>query len=183
MGHAVSCLAVLVHLAFHWAGAAQAQTVEEAARTNLALAAQLCIQPGVQPEQKVTMFQQAGFEYRVDPPQGNSDTTYYFTAPAGTVEAQLYFGEMPSDCFATSPYVGVTAASAILDQLMPTFYPTYQRMVTQGAVDPATGQPAVCVRYEQPGTQIPHVIGVAPNGDAQTCMENGTSRIFDFYSV
>ncbi|MEM9344130.1 MAG: hypothetical protein AAGA87_13890 [Pseudomonadota bacterium] len=159
------------------APAQQQPQAQSPAAANFALAAELCLRPGIPGAQRAQMFRQAGFSERVERSTGNSDTTHYFTAPGNSATAQLYYGEMPSDCFATSGSVGASQATAILDGLMPRFYPSYIRKPTQGPGG------ATCVTYEQPGTPIPHVIGVAAEGGAQSCAENGTSRIYGFYAV
>lgn len=157
---------------------APAQTFDEAVRINLALGTQLCTQrvPGV--ETRVSMFRAAGFSERVERTTVNSDTTHYFTAPAETVLVELYYGEMPEECSVSTNHLGVTGASEVLDLVMPQLYPGYVRKITQGQVNPATGIPAVCVRYEDPTNPIGEVIGVWPGGGSQTCIENGASRIF-----
>lgn len=161
------------------AAPATAMTLEEAARTNLALAVSLCLAPAQDGPTRAAAFRTAGFAERVDRSAVNSDTTHYFNAPAETVTVELYYGEMPQDCRAKTGVLGVSEASRVLDQIVPQVYPQYQRKALQGPTDPATGQPALCVRYEQPGTEIPHVVGVIPGQNAAGCIENGTSVVFD----
>ena len=158
---------------------ATAMTLEEAARTNLALAVSLCLAPAQDGPTRAAAFRAAGFAERVDRSAVNSDTTHFFTAPADTVTVELYYGEMPQDCRAKTGVLGVSEASRVIDQIVPQLYPQYQRKALQGPTNPATGQPALCVRYEQPGTEIPHVVGVSPGQDAAGCIENGTSVVFD----
>lgn len=153
------------------------QPPQDAAIANFTLAAELCMRPGIGGPQRAQMFRKAGFGERVDRSTGNSDTTHYFTAPGNTATAQLYYGEMPSDCFATSTSLGVTQASQILDGLAPRLYPSYLRTVTQGPGG------AICVTYRQPGTPIPHTLGVSAQDVAQGCVDNGTARIFEYTAV
>jgi hypothetical protein len=160
------------------ASAGRAQTFEEAVRANVALAIQLCMQPGLQGPQRAGTFRTAGFAERVEA-FGNGDTTHYFSAPAETASVELYYGNMPEECRVMSGHMGVTGASALLDRIIPPLYPGYVRIVEQGPIDPATGQPATCVRYQQPNSQIPHVIGVIPGNGADGCIANGTSTVFD----
>lgn len=160
------------------ASAARAQTFEDAVRANMALAIQLCMQPGLQGPQRAQTFRAAGFAERVEA-FGNGDTTHFFAAPADTASVELYYGNMPEDCRVTSGHMSVTAASALLDRIIPGLYPGYLRTVEQGPIDPATGQPATCVRYQQPGSQIPHVIGVIAGDGTEGCIANGTSTVFD----
>ncbi|MEO9781200.1 MAG: hypothetical protein ABJH07_09160 [Sedimentitalea sp.] len=155
-----------------------AQTVEEAARINAEIALQLCIQPHVQPAMRAQMFRNAGFTERVERSHMNSDTTHTFTAPANTVEVELYYGEMPEHCQVSSNYLGVTAASPVVDSVVPQFYPGFVRRAQQGPIDPATGQPAQCIVYEDPTNPIGLAIGVSPGQGAQGCVENGTSVFY-----
>ncbi|MEP3334176.1 hypothetical protein [Sedimentitalea sp.] len=160
------------------AAPAAAQTVEEAALANATLALRLCIQPHVQPEMRAQMFRNAGFAEQVERSQINSDTTHTFTAPANTVEVELYYGEMPEHCQVSSNYLGVTAASPVVDSVVPHFYPGFVRRAHQGPIDPATGQPAQCIVYEDPTNPIGLAIGVSPGQGAQGCVENGTSVFY-----
>ncbi|WP_424985910.1 hypothetical protein [Microbulbifer sp. S227A] len=162
---------------------APAQTVEEAARINAEIALQFCVQPHVQPAMRAQMFRSSGFAERVDRSQGNSDTTHYFTAPASTVEVELYYGEMPEHCRVTSNHLGVSAAAPVLDAVVPRLYPGFVRRVTYGPVNPATGQPVQCVAYQDPTNPIGLEIGVGAWGGAQGCVENGTSVFYLTYRV
>jgi len=152
------------------------QQQQNAAAANFALAAELCLRPGIRGPQRAQLFRQAGFAEQVSRSTGNSDTEHTFTAPGNTATAELYYGEMPEACHAESTGVGVTQASTILDGLIPRLYPGYTRSITQGSGG------ATCVTYQQPRTPIPHVIGVEPVG-VEGCVENGTARIFRFYAV
>lgn len=144
---------------------------------NLTHAAGLCFRPGISTPQRAQLFRQAGYSERVDRSTNNANTIHYFTDPSNRVTAQVYYGETGPDCFASSDGVGVTDASAILDGLIPRFYPSYTRQVAQGPGG------AICVTYQEPRTPVPHVIGVAAQGGAQDCVENGSARIYGFYAV
>ncbi len=162
---------------------ALAQTLEEAAWANMSLAIQLCeAKTGGNMEAWAQLFRNAGFAERVERSATNSDTTHWFTAPADTVTVELYYGEMPEHCGVTTRLQGVTRSSLLLDALVPQMFPGYVRRVTEGAPDPATGQPALCVRYEDPTNEIGHVVGVIPTG-ADGCVENGTSQYYSSYRV
>lgn len=160
------------------AHAQQVATIGEAAQINGGLALQLCITPGVQGPQRAELFRQAGFAETVERSGVNSDTTHSFTAPSGSARVELYYGEMPEHCFVTSDHMGVGIASTVLDQVVPRLYPGFVRRIDAGPVDPATGQPAQCVRYEDPTNPIGYVVGVSAGGGAQGCIENGTSVLF-----
>ncbi|MEP2030884.1 MAG: hypothetical protein ABJI96_19480 [Paracoccaceae bacterium] len=164
--------------AFCLATAAPAQTFDEAVRINLLLGLQLCTQRFARVEDRANSFRTAGFGERVDRATVNSDTTHYFTAPANTVRVELYYGEMPEHCIVSTIHLGVSGASQVLDAAMPRLYPGYVRKVTQGPVNPATGMPAICVRYEDPTNPIGEVIGVISADGSQSCVESGTSEIF-----
>ncbi len=156
----------------------QVTTIEEAAQVNGALALQLCITPGIQGPQRAEMFRHAGFAETVERSTENSDTTHSFTAPSESARVELYYGEMPEHCIVTSDHMGVGAASGVLDQVVPGLYPGFVRRVDAGPVDPATGQPAQCVSYEDPTNPIGYMVGVSAGGGAQGCVDNGTSVMF-----
>jgi hypothetical protein len=67
--------------------------------------------------------------------------------------------------------------------VVPRLYPGYVRKVTTGAVNPATGQPAQCVSYEDPANEVGHVVGVAPASDGTVCLDDGTSEFYSSYRV
>lgn len=160
------------------ATAQQVATIGEAAQINGGLALQLCIMPGVRGPQTAAMFRQAGFAESVERSATNSDTTHIFTDPSQSVRVELYYGETPDYCSVTSDHMGVSIASGVLDQVVPRLYPGYVRRVDTGPVDPETGQPAQCVRYEDPTNPIGYVAGVTPGDGAQGCIGNGTSRFY-----
>lgn len=155
------------------------QTFEEAVWANMALAIQLCEVQDRHGSARTwplwpQHFRNAGFAERVENYAG--DMKHWFTAPAGTVEVEIEYGGMPDQCYITTRYQGVTLTSQLLDALVPQIFPHYSRSVTTGPVNPATGQPAVCVRYTQPSA-IPHVISVLSDTDGAGCVDDGTSRV------
>jgi len=162
---------------------AHAQSFEEAVGANMAVGLQLCLSGGNDMAAWANSFRQAGFSERVERSGSNSDTTHYFTAPADTVTVELYYGEMPEHCIVASAHLGVTGASAVVDQVVPALYPGFVRRVETGPVSTTTGQPATCVRYEDPSNPIGLVIGAAPGDGANSCVENGTSRLYQSYRV
>ncbi|MDO9641340.1 MAG: hypothetical protein Q7J44_22670 [Pseudotabrizicola sp.] len=161
------------------AAPAPAQTMAEAAWANMAVAVQLCETRTNDMTAKAQAFRNTGFSEWVERSSTNSDTTHWFTAPADTVVAELYYGEMPENCSVKSAHLGVTLASQLLDELIPTLYPTYVRKVETGPAGPS-GQPATCVRYEDPSNEIGQVIGSTTE---HGCVDNGTSLIFSSYRV
>lgn len=165
------CAGALLLLA---APPAHAQTMAEAAWANMAVAVQLCETRTNDMTAKAQTFRDTGFSEWVERSSTNSDTTHYFTAPADSVVVELYYGEMPEDCRVKSAHLGVTLASQLLDDLIPKLYPTYVRKVEIGPIGPS-GQPATCVRYEDPSNEIGHVVGASTE---QGCVDNGTSLIF-----
>jgi hypothetical protein len=169
--------AIIASVAVLFPGPASTQTFAEAARANLALAVELCLRPGTANQQRVANFRAAGFAEQVESSLG--DTVHHFSAPADTVKAEFYYGQMPEECTVTSNHVGVTDASAILDRIVPQLYPGYIRNVVQGPLSSTTGRAAICVSYQQPNSPIPHVIGVTAARTADTCTDDGTSRIYD----
>ncbi|MGC9420546.1 MAG: hypothetical protein ACP5EN_16405 [Rhodovulum sp.] len=164
------------------AAPAKAQTFEEAVRENMALGLRLCLSGGSDMQAWANMFRAAGFAERVERSSGNSDTTHFFTAPAGTAEVELYYGELPEHCVVRTDHMGVTDASALLDQIVPQIYPGFVRRIDQGPPNPATGQPAICVRYEDPANPIGLVVGVSTPVTGG-CTEDGRSQFYQSYRV
>lgn len=162
-------------------GSTPAMTMQEAAQINLQLAASICFRPG-NPNTTVNAFRAAGFTETVQRSTVNSDTNFTFRAPAETVVVKFYYGEMPDDCSVSSQFASVTVASAILDQVIPQYYPGFLRKVTTGPVNPQTGQAAYCVGYEDPTNPIGLFFGVGSQ-NAQGCVDDGTSVLFYTYRV
>ncbi len=178
MNKTVTLAILLLVNAPHAAAQRNVGTIEEAAQLNGGLALQLCITPGVDGPQTAQMFRQAGFAESVERSGGNSDTTHTFTDPSQSVRVELYYGETADYCSVTSDHMGVSIASGVLDQVVPRIYPGFVRKVDTGPADPETGQPAQCVRYEDPTNPIGYVAGVGPGDGAQGCIGNGTSRFY-----
>ncbi|MBL3701583.1 hypothetical protein GI582_02625 [Sulfitobacter sp. BDSS02] len=147
-------------------------------RDIYATALRLCIQPGMQPQMRADMFRQSGFRETSSDYAGNGDTTLMFSSPEGSIEVELYYGNMPEHCLATSSLIGVNEASAILDQVVPQIYPGYVRQVQYGVDNPDTGKTPTCARYEDPTTPIGDVIGVIAGDDSHRCSEDGSSRFY-----
>lgn len=160
---------------------AATMTVQEAAQINMQLAASICFRPG-NPNATVNAFRAAGFTETVERSPVNSDTNFTFRAPAETVVAKFYYGEMPDDCSVSSQFASVTVASTILDQLIPQYYPGFLRKVVTGPVNPQTGQAAYCVSYEDPTNPIGLFFGVGSQ-NSQGCVDDGTSVLFYTYRV
>ncbi|MDW3225111.1 MAG: hypothetical protein R8G34_19855 [Paracoccaceae bacterium] len=163
-----------------------AQSFDEAVWTNTSIAVQLCLQEHPSGAARAGAFRASGFAETVERSTTNADTTHVFTAPAQTVTAELYYGEMPQHCFVETRHLGVTGMSQMLDAIIPRLFPSYVRIADQGAVDPATGQPALCVRYEDPANPIGHVVGAAtldPTPNQTGCVDNGTSSLYSSYRV
>ncbi|MCV3272190.1 hypothetical protein [Roseobacter sinensis] len=166
---------VIVSGALAIATPALPQTFEEAVWANTGLALQYCLTEGAAGATRAAWFRQAGFSERVERSSVNSDTTHIFTAPADTVEVELYYGEMPQHCIVTTRHMGVTQGSALLDGLVPQIFPGFARRVIPGAG-------ADCVTYEDPTNPIGLAIGVNSATD-QGCAENGTAVFYSTYRV
>lgn len=163
---------------------AMAQSFDEAVWTNTSIAVQLCLQPTRDLNAWANSFRSSGFSETVV--RDNNDTTHRFSAPADTVTVELYYGNLPDHCHVETRHLGVTGLSQMLDTIVPRLFPSYVRIANQGAVDPATGQPALCVRYEDPANPIGHVVGAAtldPAPNQTGCVDNGTSTLFSSYRV
>ncbi|MFN4154883.1 MAG: hypothetical protein ACK4HF_09525 [Paracoccaceae bacterium] len=157
---------------------APAQTMAEAAWANMAVAVQLCETRTRDMDAWVQTFRNTGFSERVER-IGNVHTTHWFTAPAETVVLRVDYGGGPEECTIETAHQGVTLTSQLLDALIPQLYPTYVRKVVTGPIGPS-GQPATCVRYEDPSTPIGHVVGTSSD---QGCVDDGTSLIYSSYRV
>ncbi|MGZ2258979.1 hypothetical protein [Roseobacter sp. A03A-229] len=151
------------------------QSFEEAVWANTSLALQYCLSDGVAGATRAAWFRQAGFNESVDRSTVNADTTHIFTAPADTVQIELYYGEMPQHCIVTTQHMGVTQGSVLLDGLVPQIFPGFARRVV-----PGTG--ANCVTYEDPTNPIGLAIGVSSAGN-QGCAEDGTAVFYSTYRV
>ena len=171
-----------IALALLAAAPATAQSFDDAVRLNLGLGLQLCLAPGPGGEARAATFITAGFTHTVRR-ETNGDTYYTFTAPAGTMSAELSFGNLPEECVVRTNHLGVTGASAVLDAIVPGLYPGFTRIVEQGPPDPATGQPALCVRYEDPANPIGLVIGTISGPPSQSCAETGTAMLYQSFRV
>lgn len=154
---------------------------DEAVRQNLALGLRLCIEGEMPPEARAATFRSAGFAERLQKSDGN--TMHHFTAPGETARVELSYGEMPSDCRVFTEHLGVTGAAAVLDWVVPQLAPNLVRIETLGEINPATGQPALCVRYEDPANPIGLVIGALPGNTNSACAETGASILYQSYRV
>ncbi|WP_146036524.1 hypothetical protein [Pseudotabrizicola formosa] len=159
------------------ASPAPAQTMAEAAWANMAVAVQLCEIRTSDLDAWAQSFRNTGFSEPSDRSDVAEYITHRFTAPAQTVVVDISYGETPEECHLHSAYLDVTLASHLLDELIPKLHPTYVRKVTNGEVGPS-GQPALCVSYEDPSTPIGHVVGASSE---QGCVDDGTSRIYSSY--
>lgn len=174
---------LIASLSLSLATPALPQSFEQAVEDNMRLGLRLCLLDAPGHEAWAQAFRDAGFAEQVERSSVNSDTTHTFTGPADTVSIELYYGEMPEFCSPSSTHLGVAGANAILDAVVPARYPGYVRFVTTGPVDPATGQPVECVRYEDPTNPIGHVVGVISLDGEAGCVANGTSRFYSSYRV
>lgn len=163
-------------IAVAFPGQLPAQTVEDAAWSNAALALQYCLAGEAPGATRAAWFRQAGFAETVERSSTNSDTTHVFTAPADTVTVTLYYGEMPMDCSVESPFIGVTRAGLLLDALIPQVLPGFLRRTQTGEAG------ALCVSFEDPTNPIGLFVGL---GSAQQggCVEDGTVQFFSTYRV
>ncbi|MEM1386782.1 MAG: hypothetical protein AAF748_10040 [Pseudomonadota bacterium] len=155
----------------------QAQSFDDAVRGNLALALKLCLSGQPSMEAWAQTFYAAGFTGRVDRATGNSDTTHYLSAPADTVQVELYYGEMPEYCQVSSQHLGVGDAATILDLVAPQMRPGYRR-----GAQPSTNGGAACVTYEDPTNPIGEIVGVISQAQL-ACAEDGTVLFYISYRV
>ena len=149
----------------------------EAAWANMAAAVQLCEMRTSNLDAWAQSFRNTGFAEQVERSDVAEYITHRFTAPAETVVVDISYGETPEECHMQTAHLGVTLASQLLDDLIPKLHPTYVRKIINGPAGPS-GQPAICVSYEDPSTPIGHVVGTSSD---QGCVDIGTSVIFSSY--
>ncbi|WP_424969600.1 hypothetical protein [Dinoroseobacter sp. S76] len=159
---------------------ARTLTFEDAARINLQEAAEICFAPAASNDAIVAEFRAAGYAETVRSDARNTGKTYTFRAPSETVVAEVYSGERPDRCAVATRAVGVQEASAILDQIVPDFYPEFIRKVNRGGLSPVTGEQITCVNFEDPDNPIGRYFSTR-SAQTDACVDDGTSILFSAY--
>ncbi|MEM1077288.1 MAG: hypothetical protein AAGI09_02070 [Pseudomonadota bacterium] len=159
---------------------ARTLTFEDAARINLQEAAEICFAPETRGSTIVEEFRAAGYAETVRNDPRNTGKTYTFSAPSETVVAEVYSGEKPDRCAVATRAVGVQEASAILDQIIPGFYPEFIRKVTRGGLSAVTGEQIACANFEDPDNPIGRYFSTR-SALSDACVDDGTSILFSAY--
>ena len=156
------------------AAPAGAQSFDEAVRANLTLALQLCLAQTGSTQATVNAFAAAGFAYSWRGTPG-VDIWHQFAAPAGTVTAELYDGQMAPNCDVMSNHIGTGAAVPLVGALLAQLYPG--RFVMEQREGPA------CASFTDTAPAIPFVVHVSGGGETRPCAETGTLHISTFSAV
>ncbi|WP_424965122.1 hypothetical protein [Dinoroseobacter sp. S375] len=159
---------------------ARTLTFEDAARINLQEAAEICFAPVASNDEIIEGFRAAGFIETVRNNPRNTGKTYTFSAPSETVVAEVYSGDRPDRCAVATRAVGVQEASAILDALVPGFYPEFIRKLTRGGLSVVTGEQISCVNFEDPDNPIGRYFSTR-SALTDACVDDGTSILFSAY--
>ena len=165
-----------VVLAVLGAGAqpALAQTFDEAVRGNIAIALQLCLMETGSAQATVNAFSAAGFAYSWRGTPG-FDVYHQFAAPAETVTAELYEGQMAPNCDVMSDHIGTTAAVPVVGALLNQLYPG--RFVLEQSSGPG------CASFTDDAPAIPFIVSVRGRGEDRPCADIGTIHITSFSAV
>jgi len=152
------------------AAPAPAQTFEEAVRHNLAAAVEYCVRGGTSMQGWVDSFVAAGFGYsrRGDP---GFEVYHQFQAPADTVFAEIYDGQMAPDCRVQTKHLGVTEAITLVGEMLDRHFPGRFARGGLGAQTPCTG-------YIDRSRALPETIRFTNASEAAACVEDGTTQIF-----
>lgn len=139
-------------------------------RANLLLAVQLCMNEG-NPDSVIATFTAAGFQYwRDDRSQGGFREIYHrFAAPADTVTAELYQGDIAPHCRVESRHIGPTATAQVLGPWLDQNFPGQFEYRPPGTV--IEGHTLHCPSYWIPGplSHLPYEIWIGPTSDGETC--------------
>ncbi|MBC56255.1 MAG: hypothetical protein CL814_04905 [Confluentimicrobium sp.] len=160
------------------AASVAAQSHEEAARANVAIAVELCSASYPSSEAWLGAFRAAGFAERVEN-LGNGDLNHHFTAPADTASAVIYLGQMAPDCTVTTRYMGVTETSQMIGAMLEQRSPgKYLRSDLPGSTAAPADQSPVCAVFTERGVELPELIAISSARGDNICIEDGTSRIY-----
>lgn len=151
-----------------------APTFDEAVRANLAVALQLCLMDTGSAPATVSAFVGAGFAYSTRGTPG-VDVWHQFAAPAATVTAELYEGQMAPDCAVMSDHIGTAAAIPVVGTLLNQLYPG------RFAFDQSEGPG--CASFTDYAPAIPFVVSVRGRGEDRPCADIGTIHITSFSAV
>jgi hypothetical protein len=146
------------------------QSFEEAVRHNLAAAVEYCVRGGPGMQAWIDSFVAAGFGYsrRGDP---GVEVYHRFQAPADTVSAEIYDGQMAPDCRVETAHLGVTEAIPLVGEMLARHFPgRFER----GGIGPQTP----CTGYIDRSRALPETITFTNASPEAACVEDGTTQIF-----
>ncbi len=163
----IRLLAILTALA----GQAQAQTLDEAVRQNVALGISICAQHVGEPARARAMLMSAGYAYLgfEGPAQ---DATHRYRAPAETADVLVYDGQTAPSCNVESSHLTPAQAGEIAGGVL--------QGVTPGRFAPVAGE---CPGWSEIGRPLPLVIGVSDLGNGGGCPPGPGARIYFFFAV
>jgi hypothetical protein len=153
---------------------ASSQGFDDAVRANVALALQLCLMETGSAQATVSAFTGAGFAYSTRGTPGR-DVWHQFAAPADTVRAELYEGQLAPDCAVMSDHIGTTAAIPVVGALLNQLYPG--RFALEQTEGPGCGS------FTDTSRAIPFVVSVTGGGEMRPCADTGTVHILSFSAV
>lgn len=146
-----------------------AQSFDEAVRSNLTLAVELCVHDILGTQPGLTGFRAAGFAYRMDGQPGQ-DVYHRFHAPADTVSSEIYEGQMAPHCAVRTAHLGLGEAIALVNTLLHERFPGKFRFAGD-AQNPCRGF------VETAGRALPVEVLFGSANDSAGCVEDGTTRI------
>ena len=158
------------------AGAAPAQTFDEAVRANVMLAFELCFADQPSPEARVAAFRGAGFTHTRETEQtapGFFDIHDRFAAPAETARVMFYHGQTAPSCTVFSDHVGAFDAAKMVDQWINQRFPG--RFVDQPPGTVVHGRTTECPRFTEAASGgLPFEILFVPTVGGGSCADNRT---------
>ncbi len=151
-----------------------AQTIEDAARANAALAVRLCVAAGARAAAAIPSFTAAGFAYSTRGTPG-VETWHIFTAPASTVRVELYEGQMAPACGIMVNHLPPSAAGPLIGAVLTRSFP--------GRFTPSGPGPDSCATYTDSGQAIGFVVSVGAADYSAGCPALGSTSINIFSAV
>ncbi|MBF9029001.1 hypothetical protein HKCCE3408_01215 [Rhodobacterales bacterium HKCCE3408] len=158
---------------------AQAQSFDEAVRTNVAVAVDVCLRVMTERLVPSETIPPAGFSYRAVDNQATyggaaQGFTHYYDAPGDTVRIRVIDPDaFRGSCHVETTHLGVDATAAIVESVVAYRRPDAQRQMTGNEAAAMceiwtiqTGSDAPVAVYMNSGTQ-----------GARGCPEDGTARV------
>ncbi|MBF9035314.1 hypothetical protein HKCCE2091_13800 [Rhodobacterales bacterium HKCCE2091] len=170
----LACLAVAVLAG----AAAPAQTFDEAVRTNVTVAIDVCLTHMLDRRIPAEVFPPAGFTHRVIDNQaafggGASGFSHFYDAPNDTAQVRVIDPERFSgSCGVTTDHLGIAETAALVDSVVAYRSPDAERHTLGNSSAPmcqgwviTTGGAPISVRMSH------------PDNSTRGCVEDGTARV------